>query len=84
MRFIISIRWWFNEFYKLYGKIFECALFPNGEIGFFPYEINYYDKNNSKKILFELKKCIDKKYLNLVEWLEIATKNYNGFYILGI
>ena len=74
----------FNEFYKLYGKIFECALFPNGKIGFFPYEINYYDKNNSKKILFELKKCIDKKYLNLVEWLEIATKNYNGFYILGI
>ena len=34
--------------------------------------------------LFELKKCIDKKYLNLIEWLEIATKNYNGFYILGI
>ena len=68
----------------MYGKIFECALFPNGKIGFFPYEINYYDKNNSKKILFELKKCIDKKYLNLVEWLEIATKNYNGFYILGI
>ena len=24
------------------------------------------------------------KFLNLVEWLEIATKNYNGFYILGI
>ena len=46
MRLIISIRWWFNEFYKLYGKIFECALFPNGEIGFFPYGINYYDKNN--------------------------------------
>ena len=38
-----------NEFYKLYGKIFECALFPNGEIGFFPYRINYYDKNNSKR-----------------------------------
>ena len=46
--------------------------------------LNYYDKNNSKKILFELKKCIDKKYLKLIEWLENATKNYNGFYILGI
>ena len=74
----------FNDFYKLYGKIFDCALFPNGENGFCSYGINYYDKNNSKKILFELKKCIDKKHLNLLEWLEIAVKNYNGFYILGI
>ena len=74
----------FNEFYKLYGKFFECALFPNGERGFFAYGINYYDKNTSEKILFELKKIIDKKYLNLIEWLDIAIKNYNGFYILGI
>ena len=27
--------------------------------------------------------CME-KFLNLVEWLEIATKNYNVFYILGI
>lgn len=74
----------FDKFYKLYGKIFECALFPNGKSGFFPYGINYYDKNNSEKILLKLKKTIDKKYLNLLEWLEIATKNYNGFYILGV
>ena len=74
----------FEEFYKLYGNIFNCALFPNGETGFSSYGINYYDKNDSKNILTELKKCIDKKYLNLLEWLEIATKNYNGFYILGI
>ena len=74
----------FNEFYKLYGKIFECALFPNGEIGFFPYGINYYDKNATEKILFELRKIVDDKYLNLIFWLENATNKYNGFYILGI
>lgn len=74
----------FNEFYKLYGNIFQCALLPNGEMGFSAYGINYYDKNISEKILFQLKKIIDNKYLNLIEWLDIAIKNYNGFYILGI
>lgn len=74
----------FNEFYKFYGKHFECALFPNGKKGFFPYGINYYDKKTTEKILFELKSIIDKKYLNLIEWLEISIKKYNGFYILGI
>lgn len=73
-----------NEFYRLYGKIFECALFPNGKKGFFAYGINYYDKNTSEKVLYELKQNIDKKYLNLVDWLEIAVEKYNGFYILGI
>lgn len=74
----------FNDFYKLYGNIFNCALFPNGEKGFFPYGINYYDKITSENILFELKRVIDKKYLNLIEWLENSIKEYNGFYILGI
>lgn len=74
----------FNDFYKLYGNIFNCALFPNGEKVFFPYGINYYDKITSENILFELKSVIDKKYLNLIEWLENSIKEYNGFYILGI
>ena len=74
----------FNEFYKLYGKIFECAIFPNGKTGFYTYGINYYDKNTTEIILVELRKNINIKYLNLIEWLEIAVKQYNGFYILGI
>lgn len=74
----------FNVFYKSYGKIFECALFPNGEKVFFPYGINYYDKATTEKILIELKKIISDKYYNLILWLEEAVNNYNGFYILGI
>ena len=74
----------FNVFYKLYGKIFECALFPNGEKGFFAYGINYYDKTTAEEILIELKKIISDKYYNLISWLEDAVNKYNGFYILGI
>lgn len=74
----------FNVFYELYGKIFEYALFPNGKKGFFAYGINYYDKNTTEKILFELRKTADDKYQNLIVWLENATNKYNGFYILGI
>ena len=48
----------FNVFYKSYGKIFECALFPNGEKGFFPYGINYYDKATTEKSRRHLKKLM--------------------------
>ena len=74
----------FDEFYKLYGIIFECALFPNEKKGFYGYGINYYDKNITEKILFELKDKTNGKYLNLINWLEKAVNEYNGFYILGI
>ena len=74
----------FDIFYKNYGKIFECALFPNGEKGFFPYGINYYDKTTAEEILIQLKKIISDKYYNLIPWLEKAANNYTGFYILGI
>ena len=60
----------FNEFYKLYGKIFECALFPNGKIGFFPYEINYYDKNNLQELYNKRKE----QYTNNYETIKILEK----------
>lgn len=74
----------FDNFFELYGNIFKCALFPNGEKGFYGYGINYYDKNTTIYILNELKKIIEDKYYILVEWLELAIKQYNGFYILGL
>lgn len=74
----------FNIFYKDYGEIFECALFPNGKKGFWAYGINYYDKKTTEEILKKLKKKISNKYSNLISWLENATSKYNGFYILGI
>ena len=74
----------FDIFYKKYGYIFECALFPNGEKGFFYCGINYYDINTTKEIIKKLGKNIEKEYEILIEWLRIAVEKYNGFYILGL
>ena len=74
----------FDVFYKKYGCIFDCALFPNGEKGFFYCGINYYDINTTKEIIKEFGKNIEKEYEPLIEWLRIAVEKYNGFYILGL
>lgn len=74
----------FNNFNKVCGYLFNCALLHNGTKGFDSYGINYYDKKITKQIFLELKKTVDEKYVNLVYWLEKAMKKYNGFYILGI
>lgn len=74
----------FGEFYKLYGIFFDCAIFPNGETGFYPYGINYYTPDATLKIYNKLKECIDEKYADLIEWLNEAVRLYNGFYIMGL
>lgn len=74
----------FDYFYKSYESIFNCALSPDGEEGFDPYDINYYDKKTTKKILSELENSIDEKYKILIPWLKDALYMYNGFYILGL
>lgn len=74
----------FEFFLNLYQNIFDCAIFPNGGKGFFPYGINYYDKPTTENILEQLKKIIDKKYEKLIDWLQEAIEKYNGFYILGL
>ena len=67
----------------MYSSIFDCALLANGKTGFDFYGPNYYNKENTEKILQKLK-VIDNKYNNLIIWLEKAVKEANGFYILGI
>lgn len=76
----------FDEFYGLYGNIFECAVFPNGERGFDYCGINYYGKAETEKILAELsaKKIDREKYAGLIPWLKIAAERDKGFYILGL
>ena len=74
----------FDVFYKKYGHIFECAIFPNGEKGFFYCGINYYDINTTKEIIKKLENSIDKEYEKLIDWLKKSVENYNGFYILGL
>ncbi|MDE5740847.1 MAG: hypothetical protein K2H90_00190 [Oscillospiraceae bacterium] len=76
----------FDGFYKLYGSLFDCAVFPNGERGFDYCGINYYGKDETENILAKLSaKNIDrKKYAGLIPWLKIAAERGKGFYILGL
>lgn len=74
----------FDEFYKVYGFIFECAIFPNGEKGFDYCGVNYYDLETAKIIINKSIESMDDKYKELIDWLKIAVKKYNGFYILGL
>lgn len=74
----------FDDFYKEYGKIFECAILSNGKKGFDNYGINYYDISTTKDILAKLRNKNDKNILILIDFLEKAINDYNGFYILGL
>lgn len=74
----------FDDFYELYENIFNCALLTNGNTGFDCFGPNYYDNETAEKLLQELKEVIDNKYNNLIIWLEKATNEYNGFYLLGL
>lgn len=74
----------FNWFYKLYGNVFGCAVFPNGERGCDSCGVNYYSKEETEKIIEKLSKHIDGEYSALLPWLKAAEKRGKGFYILGV
>ncbi len=73
-----------NEFYSEYRNIFNCGIYNNGDSGIVDiFGINYYSKNQIKKLIDAIIKEKPVDYELLVQWLEYA-KQYNGFYILGI
>ena len=74
----------FNGFYGLYGDLFGCGVFPNGERGCDSCGVNYYGKEETEKIVEKLSGHIDGEYAALLPWLKIAEKNGKGFYILGV
>ncbi|MDE7289920.1 MAG: hypothetical protein K2N71_10530 [Oscillospiraceae bacterium] len=74
----------FNEFYRLYGDVFGCAVLPNGKIGFDCYGVNYYGKEETEKIIEKLSGHIGEEYAALLPWLKVAEKRGKGFYILGV
>ncbi|MDE7302032.1 MAG: hypothetical protein K2N60_01790 [Oscillospiraceae bacterium] len=74
----------FNEFYELYGDVFDCAVFPNGGRGCDSCGVNYYGKEETEKIIEKLSQNIDDEYAALLPWLKIAEKRGKGFYILGV
>lgn len=74
----------FNKFYGLYGDLFGCAVFPNVERGCDSCGVNYYGKEETKKIIEGLSQRITDDYTALLPWLKIAAERGKGFYILGI
>ncbi len=73
-----------NEFYKEYSSIFDCGIYSNLKCGTVDmHGINYYAPSLTDSIIEKL--CINKPtdYEVLTEWL-IKSREYNGFYILGL
>lgn len=74
----------FNEFYELYGDLFGCAVFPNGERGCDSCGVNYYGKEETAKIVEGMSARPNEEYSALLPWLKEAEQRGKGFYILGV
>lgn len=74
----------FSGFYELYGDLFSCAVFPNGERGCDSCGVNYYGKGETAKIVEGLSARSNEEYTALLPWLKAAEKRGKGFYILGV
>lgn len=65
-------------FYDRYNKIFSQF----GKVDYFG--INYYSREQTKKILCDLQNQELPDVKNLIYWLETCVKSFNGFYFLGV
>lgn len=73
-----------NKFYTEYSKIFDCGIYNNLSVGTVDiYGINYYNPDVTDMIIEKLNNLKPSDYQVLVDWLN-KSKDYNGFYILGI
>ena len=73
-----------NKFYKEYSSIFDCGVYNNLSSGTVDvYGLNYYSPEKTDIIIDKLGREKPYDYQMLLDWLE-KSKEYNGFYILGI
>lgn len=73
-----------NKFYKEYSSIFDCGVYNNLSSGSVDvYGLNYYSPEKTDIIIDKLGREKPCDYQMLLDWLE-KSKEYNGFYILGI
>ena len=73
-----------NKFYKEYSSIFDCGVYNNLSSGTVDvYGLNYYSTEKTDIIIDKLGREKPCDYQMLLDWLE-KSKEYNGFYILGI
>ena len=73
-----------NMFYQEYSKIFDHGIYNNLMSGTVDmYGINYYAPSLTDSIIERLNAEKPSDHETLIEWLK-SSKQYNGFYILGI
>lgn len=73
-----------NVFYQEYSKFFNSGIYSNMKSGVVDiHGINYYAPSLVDSIIVKLQKGKPVDYEILIEWLT-KSKEYNGFYILGI
>lgn len=71
-------------FFREYSGIFDCGTYNNMKTGIVDlYGINYYAPSLTDSIIERLNEEKPTDYEILAEWLR-KSKEYNGFYILGI
>lgn len=71
-------------FFPYYDDFF-CAMLYNGAEGFDSWDVNYYPPEKAKEIYEKIK--VDENLPDrqiLLNWLKMAVKKNNGFYILGV
>lgn len=73
-----------DGFYSEYGKYFDCGVYNNLEQGSIDiYGINYYTSSVTDTVTAGIGSDRPLDCERLLCWLE-ASKQYNGFYVLGI
>ncbi len=73
-----------DVFFDQYFKYLKTPYSPDGSNCFDEFGMNYYSKEMTQKIIEQLNEDKPKEYQTLVEWLQKATDQYNGFYFCGI
>ena len=73
-----------NTFHQEYSHSFNCGIYNDLKSGIVDiYGINYYTPELIDRIIEKLHKEKPTEYEVIIEWLN-KSKEYNGFYILGI
>lgn len=73
-----------DRFYIEYGKYFDCGIYNSLKQGAVDiYGINYYAPSVTNTVIDGIRIDSPLDYEKILRWLE-ASKQYNGFYILGI
>jgi hypothetical protein len=73
-----------ERFFPLYIDYLTPTHSPDGLGRFLSYGVNYYDREQTENMIKRISEDKPLQYKILVDWLEKAAHEYNGFYFLGL